>query len=103
MAGCTKRKLRIADKLVFSKWRQALGGKVRIVGCGGACLQPRLERVFWAAGIKILNMYGLTETSPIITINRTEKDRVMLGSVGTTIEGVSVKIADDGEILCKGT
>ncbi len=97
-----ERKLRIADKLVFSKWRQALGGKVRIVGCGGACLQPRLERVFWAAGIKILNMYGLTETSPIITINRTEKDRVMLGSVGTTIEGVSVKIADDGEILCKG-
>jgi long-chain acyl-CoA synthetase len=97
-----ERKLKIADKLIFSKWRQALGGNVRIVGCGGASLQPRLEKVFWAAGIKIINMYGLTETSPIITINRTEKGNVKLGSVGSVIEGVEVKIADDGEILCKG-
>jgi long-chain acyl-CoA synthetase len=95
-------KLKIADKLIFSKWRTALGGNVRIVGCGGASLQPRLERIFWAAGIKIINMYGLTETSPIITINRTFKGGVKLGSVGTVIEGVEVKIADDGEILCKG-
>jgi len=95
-------KLKIADKLIFSKWRKALGGKVRIVGCGGASLQSRLERIFWAAGIKIINMYGLTETSPIITINRTEKGNLKLGSVGTMIEGVEVKIADDGEILCKG-
>ena len=95
-------KLAIADKMIFSKWRAALGGNVKIVGCGGASLQPRLEKVFWAAGIKILNMYGLTETSPIITINRTTKGRVKLGSVGTTIEGVEVKIAEDGEILCKG-
>jgi len=95
-------KLKIADKLIFSKWRQALGGNVRIVGCGGASLQPRLERIFWAAGIKIINMYGLTETSPIITINRTEKGKVKLGSVGIAIENVEVKIADDGEILCKG-
>ncbi len=97
-----ERRHRIADRLIFSKWRQALGGNVKIVGCGGASLQPRLERVFWAAGIKIVNMYGLTETSPIITINRTEKGRVKLGSVGLPIEGVEVKIADDGEILCKG-
>jgi long-chain acyl-CoA synthetase len=97
-----ERKLKIADNLIFSKWRQALGGNVRIVGCGGAMLQPRLEKVFWAAGIKIINMYGLTETSPIITINRTEKGSVKLGSVGIVIEGVEVKIADDGEILCKG-
>jgi long-chain acyl-CoA synthetase len=97
-----ERKLKIADKLIFSKWREALGGNVRLVGCGGASLQPRLERIFWAAGIKILNMYGLTETSPIITINRQEKGKVKLGSVGMTIEGVEVKIADDGEILCKG-
>ncbi len=97
-----ERKLRLADKLIFSKWREALGGNVRIVGCGGASLQPRLEKVFWAAGIKIINMYGLTETSPIITINRTEKGMVKLGSVGMTIEGVEVKISDDGEILCKG-
>jgi len=97
-----ERKLKIADKLIFSKWREALGGNVRIVGCGGASLQSRLERIFWAAGIKIINMYGLTETSPIITINRTEKGMVKLGSVGTIIEDVEVKIADDGEILCRG-
>jgi long-chain acyl-CoA synthetase len=97
-----EKKLKIADKLIFSKWRIALGGNVRIVGCGGASLQPRLERIFWAAGIKIINMYGLTETSPIITINRTYKGGVKLGSVGISIEGVEVKIADDGEILCKG-
>ena len=95
-------KLKIADKLIFSKWRQALGGNVRIVGCGGASLQSRLERIFWAADIKIVNMYGLTETSPVITINRTEKGKVKLGSVGMTIEGVEIKIAEDGEILCKG-
>ena len=97
-----EQKLRLADKLIFSKWREALGGNVRIVGCGGASLQPRLEKVFWAAGIKIINMYGLTETSPVITINRTEKGKVKLGSVGMTIEGVEVKISEDGEILCKG-
>ena len=97
-----EKKLKIADKLIFSKWRTALGGNIRIVGCGGASLQPRIERVFWAAGIKILNMYGLTETSPIITINRSYKGGAKLGSVGIVIEGVEVKIADDGEILCKG-
>jgi long-chain acyl-CoA synthetase len=97
-----EQKLKLADKLIFSKWRTALGGNVKIVGCGGASLQPRLERVFWAAGIKIVNMYGLTETSPIITINRTFRGGVKLGSVGYPIEGVEIKIADDGEILCKG-
>lgn len=96
------KKLKIADKLIFSKWREALGGHAKIVGCGGASLQPRLERLFWASGLKIINMYGLTETSPIITINRTEKGRCKLGSVGTVIDGVELKIADDGEVLCKG-
>jgi len=95
-------KHRIADKLIYSKWRAALGGNVRIAGCGGASLQPRLERIFWAAGIKIINMYGLTETSPIITGNRTLKGGIRFGSVGRVIENVEVKIADDGEILCKG-
>jgi long-chain acyl-CoA synthetase len=97
-----EKRLKLADKLIFSKWRAALGGNVRIVGCGGASLPSHLERIFWAAGIKIINMYGLTETSPIITINRTYKGGVKLGSVGLVIEGVEVKIADDGEILCKG-
>ena len=96
------RKLKIADKLIFSKWREALGGNIRLVGCGGASLQPRLERIFWACGIKILNMYGLTETSPVITINRSNRPDFKLGSVGKLIDGVDVKIADDGEILCKG-
>jgi len=96
------RKLKIADKMIFTKWREALGGHAKLVGCGAAALQPRLERVFWASGLKIINMYGLTETSPIITINRTEKGSCKLGSVGTVIDGVELKIADDGEILCKG-
>ncbi len=97
-----ERKLKVADKLIFSKWREALGGYVKLVGCGGASLQPRLERIFWAAGIKIINMYGLTETSPIITINRQEKPLCKLGTVGAVIEGVEVKINDDGEILTRG-
>ena len=96
------RKHKIADKLIFSKWREALGGHARLVGCGGASLQPRLERIFWASGLKILNMYGLTETSPIITINRQEEPLCRLGTVGALIEGVEVKIAEDGEILCRG-
>jgi len=95
-------KLKLADKLIFSKWREALGGHASLVGCGGAALQPRLESIFWASGLKIINMYGLTETSPIITINRTEKGRCKLGSVGSVIEGVELKIAGDGEILCRG-
>ncbi|MFO7722666.1 MAG: long-chain fatty acid--CoA ligase, partial [Bacteroidales bacterium] len=97
-----KIQLRIADKLIFSKWREAIGGNARLVGCGGAALQPRVERVFWAAGIKILNMYGLTETSPIITINRKTKPDLKLATVGALIPGVEVKIAEDGEILCQG-
>jgi len=96
------RKLKFADKMIFSKWREALGGHARMVGCGGAALQSRLESIFWASGLKIINMYGLTETSPIITINRTEKGRCKLGSVGSVIDGVELKIAGDGEILCKG-
>ena len=96
------RKLAIADKMIFSKWREALGGEARLVGCGGAALQPRLERIFWASGLKIINMYGLTETSPIITINHTEKGNCKLGTVGTPIPGVEMKLDDDGEVLCKG-
>ena len=95
-------KLKVADKLIFCKWREALGGEARLVGCGGATLQPRLERLFWAAGLKILNMYGLTETSPIITINRKEPPLCKLGTVGKVIEGVEVRISGDGEVLCRG-
>lgn len=94
--------LNIADKLIFSKWREALGGNIESIGIGGAALQPRLERVFWAAGIKLLNMYGLTETSPIITINRKSSPNLKLGTVGAVVKDVEVKIAEDGEILCNG-
>ncbi len=97
-----RKKHALADKLIFTKWRDALGGNIKMAGCGGASLQPRIERLFWAAGIKVLNMYGLTETSPIITINRQEKPLLKLGSVGCLIDGVEVKIADDGEILSRG-
>lgn len=94
--------LKLARKIIFNKWLEAVGGNVITIGVGGASLQPRLEKVFWAAGMKLLNMYGLTETSPVITINRQNSEDMMLGSVGCLIDNVEVKIAKDGEILCKG-
>jgi long-chain acyl-CoA synthetase len=95
--------LRIANKLVFSKWREALGGKALIIISGGSALQPRLARVFWAAGMKVIEGYGLTETSPVIAVNHTQWPDIMFGTVGPVLEGVEVKVADDGEILTKGT
>ncbi len=94
--------LKLANKLIFSKWREALGGNIRVIVSGGAALQPRLARVFWAAGINVLEGYGLTETSPVISVNNLEENGAMFGTVGTIIKHVSVKIAEDGEILCKG-
>lgn len=95
-------KLSIARKLIFSKWQEALGGEVLAVASGSASLQPRLARVFWAAGIPVLEGYGLTETSPVISVNTLEKGNMMIGSVGPLIDDVQVKIAEDGEILTKG-
>ncbi len=95
-------KLRIADKLVFSKWREGLGKKLQIIVSGGAALQPRLEHIFWAAGIKVIEGYGLTETSPVIAVNNLTTMEVMFGTVGPALEDVEIKIAGDGEILCKG-
>lgn len=95
-------KLKIADKLVFSKWRAALGGNIKFVGSGGAALNQKLTRVFWAAGIPIQEGYGLTETSPLIAFNFQDKGKKYFGTVGVVIDNVKVKIADDGEILCKG-
>lgn len=94
--------LRIANKLVFSKWRAALGGKVQAIVTGSAACQLRLLKLFTAAGVNILEGYGLTETSPVISVNRMEMKDRMFGTVGPVIDGVSVKIAEDGEILCKG-
>lgn len=102
MGGWYRFQLRIANKLVFSKWREALGGKIQTIVTGSAACQLRLLKLFTAAGVNILEGYGLTETSPVISVNRMdEKDR-MFGTVGPVIDGVEVKIADDGEILCKG-
>ncbi|WP_026897818.1 AMP-dependent synthetase/ligase [Daejeonella oryzae] len=95
-------KLGIANKLIFSKWRQALGGEIMALVSGGAALQPRLARIFWAAKMPVLEGYGLTETSPVITVNGLNKGDTMFTTVGKTIKDVEVKIAPDGEILCKG-
>ncbi|MGK6352358.1 AMP-dependent synthetase/ligase [Parapedobacter sp. DT-150] len=95
-------KLGIARKLVFSKWQGALGGNIKLIISGGAALQPRLARVFWAADIPVLEGYGLTETSPVIAVNSLEKGGVKFGTVGKLLKSVDVKIAADGEILCKG-
>ncbi|MBC7487441.1 MAG: long-chain fatty acid--CoA ligase [Cytophagaceae bacterium] len=94
--------LKVANKLIFNKWREALGGEVRAVVSGGAALQPRLARVFWAAQIPILEGYGLTETSPVIAVNRCEMKDNRVGTVGPLIDGVEVKFAEDGEILTRG-
>ncbi len=91
----------IARKLIFSKWKAALGGDVRAIASGSAALQPRLARIFFAAQIPILEGYGLTETSPVVSVNCL-KNGVKFGTVGLLIAGVRIKIADDGEILVKG-
>lgn len=95
-------RLQLADKLIFSKWREALGGNIKLIVSGGAALQPRLARIFWAANIRILEGYGLTETSPVIAVNNLNHNGVKFGTVGPIIEGIDVKISEDGEILCKG-
>lgn len=97
-----KLKLGIARKLIFSKWKDALGGNIKIIISGGAALQERLARAFWAAGIKVLEGYGLTETSPVIAVNTWEDDKIRFGTVGRPLSNVEVKIAEDGEILTKG-
>jgi long-chain acyl-CoA synthetase len=94
--------LKIARKLVFVKWREVLGGNIQALVSGGAALQPRLARVFWAAGMPVLEGYGLTETSPVIAVNGLKKGETKFTTVGRPLEGVEVKIAEDGEILCKG-
>lgn len=94
--------LALANKLVFSKWREGLGGDVKCIVTGGAACQVRLIRIFTAAQITIMEGYGLTETSPVIAVNRFEEQNRMFGTVGPLIDGVMVKIAEDGEILSQG-
>ena len=94
--------LKLARKLIFSKWRHALGGHLQLIVSGGAALQERLSRVFWAAGIPILEGYGLTETSPVIAVNGLADDAIKFGTVGRPLQNLTVKIAADGEVLVKG-
>ncbi|NUM50316.1 MAG: long-chain fatty acid--CoA ligase [Flavobacteriales bacterium] len=95
-------KLRIANKIIFNKWREALGGNVKAIASGAAALQPRLARVFLSANIPVMEGYGLTETSPVVAVNCEKNKGVMIGTVGRPLKNVQVKIADDGEILVKG-
>lgn len=95
-------RLSIANKLVFSKWREALGGNVKCIVTGAAACQVRLLKIFTAAQIAVLEGYGLTETSPVISVNRANVEDRMFGTVGPVISNVEIKMADDGEILCKG-
>jgi len=96
-------RLHLARKLVFSKWQKAFGGQLKFVVSGGAALQPRLSRLFFAAGIPLLEGYGLTETSPVIAVNNlVEHNGLHIGTVGPVLNNVEVKIDEDGEILVKG-
>ena len=94
---------KLADRLVYKKWRDAIGGKITAIVSGGAALNPRLERIFYCAGLNLLQGYGLTETCVVLSVNRFERDRRMFGTVGIPVENSSVRIAEeDGEILMKG-
>lgn len=94
--------LKLANKIIFSKWREALGGNVMQINSGASALQPRLARVFWAAGIKVCEGYGLTETSPVVSASVGTQQGIRIGYVGKIVKDVQVKIAEDGEILVKG-
>jgi len=93
---------KIADKLIYSKWRAALGGNFKIIVSGGASIQPRLVKTFRAAGLPIYEGYGLTETSPVVAVTSTDSNGIKTGTVGPPLRGVDVMIATDGEILAKG-
>ncbi|WP_262915086.1 AMP-dependent synthetase/ligase [Niabella ginsengisoli] len=100
--GLYKIKLNIARKLVFSKWREALGGNISFIITGGAAASEKLLRIFNAAGIPIYEGYGPTENSPVICVNRKQNNETYFGTVGPPIEGIEVKLAEDSEILVKG-
>lgn len=97
-----ERKLKRARKLVFSKWRAALGGNIKVIYCGSAKLQTKISRVFCAAELYVMDGYGLTETSPVISVNTPYKDMNKIGTIGKPIKNIDVKISEDGEILAKG-
>nr|WP_260390263.1 long-chain fatty acid--CoA ligase [Ornithobacterium rhinotracheale] len=95
-------KYKVANKLIFSKWREGMGGRMVTLVSGSAKLSEKLNRMFWAAGIPILEGYGLTETSPVISVNCFDRKGFKIGTVGKIVKNIDVKIADDGEVLVKG-
>lgn len=95
-------KLKIADRLIFSKWRAAFGNQILFIVSGGAALQERLARIFWAAGVPVLEGYGMTESSPVIAVNELNRDNLKFGTVGVKLSNIELKIAEDGEILTRG-
>lgn len=97
-----EKQLALANKLIFSKWRAALGGELSTMVSGSAALQPRLTRIFCAAGMQVMEGYGLTETSPVVSVGMYKDHNFKVGTVGKAIEHVDIKIAEDGEILIKG-
>lgn len=97
-----EKQLALAKKLIFSKWQAALGGELKIMASGASALQPRLTRIFTAAGMPIMEGYGLTETSPVVSVSSMENGGFRVGTVGKIIDGITVKIAETGEILVKG-
>ena len=97
-----EQKLKLARKLIFSKWQEALGGNLKVIASGSAALQSRLARVFNAAGMGVMEGYGLTETSPVVSVNDMRDKGFKIGTVGRPIPETEVKIAEDGEILVKG-
>lgn len=94
--------LKLARKIIFSKWQEGLGGNIELMVSGSAALQQRLTRIFAAAGLPIMEGYGLTETSPVISVNDMRDRGFKIGTVGRIIDNIDIKIAEDGEILCKG-
>ena len=94
--------LKIANKLVFSKWREAFGGEMRSIVSGGAALQPRLAQVYNAAGIPVVEGYGMTESSPVIAVNTFVPKQRKIGTVGPPLDNLKVNISEQGEILVKG-
>ncbi|PQJ17916.1 AMP-dependent synthetase/ligase [Nonlabens tegetincola] len=97
-----EQKLKLARKLIFSKWQEALGGNLQAIASGSAALQPRLARVFNAAGVPVMEGYGLTETSPVIAVNDMRNNGFKIGTVGKPLKETDVKIAEDGEIIING-
>jgi len=95
-------KLFLANKMVYNQWKKMLGGNLKYIGCGGAAIDERIERIFWAAGIPVFQGYGLTECSPLVALNRMPLSELMIGTVGPSIDHVDLMIDPEGEILCRG-